>query len=89
MPTRCLLLTVSLYYTHYTAAGADEQRNELRRLFAPYGECTECDVLREEDGSSRGFGFVRLSRTKNAAFAKKALDGSAQANTNIPLKVRC
>lgn len=45
--------------------------DDLRKLFEKYGEISSAVVMRDEEGKSRGFGFVCF---KSAVDAKRALD---------------
>lgn len=54
--------------------------DDLRALFAKYGEVIECFV------SSRGFGFVRMDTRAHAEAAKEALDNFIVKGR--PLRVR-
>jgi len=48
---------------------------ELRALFAAYGEVSAADVIMERDtGRSRGFGFVEMTNSDDAAKAIDALN---------------
>lgn len=68
---------------------AGQQEAELRRAFEAYGPCTECEVLREDDGSSRGFAFVRLESGVATGQAKVKLDGTLLGGSpSAPIKVR-
>lgn len=69
---------------------AEQQEVELMRAFKAYGRCEECEVLREDDGTSRGFAFVRLQNGTATESAKAGLDGTALCATEsaYPIKVR-
>ncbi|XP_010504205.1 PREDICTED: polyadenylate-binding protein 6-like [Camelina sativa] len=47
----------------------------LERMFCPYGFVLSCKVA-EENGKSKGFGFVQFQTEKSAAAARSALHGS-------------
>jgi RNA recognition motif-containing protein len=50
--------------------------NDLRTLFAEYGEVSDAKVINDRDtGRSRGFGFVEMSSKEAAQAAISALDG--------------
>ena len=53
----------------------DADEDEVRGLFAPYGEVLTLHLVRDkETGQSRGFGFVKLPEDRVQA-AVDALDG--------------
>jgi RNA recognition motif-containing protein len=63
---------MNLYVSNLGFQVTDE---ELRALFAPYGEVTSAKVVMErETGRSRGFGFVEMA-DKAAQEAMKDLEG--------------
>ena len=45
--------------------------SDLVELFKPYGEIVSACVMKDEEGKSRGFGFVCFEKWQDA---KKALD---------------
>ncbi|XP_010487494.1 PREDICTED: polyadenylate-binding protein 6-like [Camelina sativa] len=47
----------------------------LERMFSPYGDVLSCKVA-EENGKSKGFGFVQFHTEQSAAAARSALHGS-------------
>ena len=49
--------------------------DELRELFNPHGDMTDCIVLTDEGGVNRGFGFVTYAEKSMADAAIAALDG--------------
>lgn len=63
-----------------------EQESQLRGVFGRFGPLEECCVLCEDDGSSRGFGFVRLQH--GAELAKSTLDNTVIGGGGLPIKVR-
>lgn len=51
--------------------GFNIQNEDLKEIFAPYGEVTSAKVINDkESGQSRGFGFVEMS---DDAAGKKAI----------------
>ena len=48
---------------------------KLRELFGKHGDMTDCIVMTDDSGASRGFGFVTYSEKANADAAIKELDG--------------
>ena len=66
---------MNLYITNLSYNISDE---DLRQLFADYGEITSAKVIMDrETGRSRGFGFVELSDDE---LAKKAIEELNQAS---------
>jgi RNA recognition motif-containing protein len=54
----------------------DTNENDLRELFAPYGEPESVKVITDRDtGRSKGFGFVELANAGQANAAISALNG--------------
>ena len=52
------------------------QEQDLRELFAGYGEVVSCNVISDRDtGRSRGFGFVEMANEADARSAENALNG--------------
>ena len=63
----------------------DEQ---LRDLFAGYGEVTSCSVAKDrETGRARGFGFVEMQTQAEAEAAIKNLNGREVAGREISVAV--
>jgi len=51
--------------------------DDLRTLFASYGEVTDVKVIKERSsGQSKGFGFVEMLDNSEADKAMKALNGT-------------
>lgn len=48
---------------------------KLRELFGKHGAMTDCIVMTDDSGASRGFGFVTYSEKSHADAAIKELDG--------------
>ena len=66
---------MNLYISNLSYNISDE---DLRQLFADYGEITSAKVIMDRDtGRSRGFGFVELSDDE---LAKKAIEELNQAS---------
>ncbi|RME28315.1 MAG: RNA-binding protein [Deltaproteobacteria bacterium] len=54
----------------------DTDDNSLREAFAAHGDVTEAKVILDRDsGRSRGFGFVTMGNSEQAAAATASLDG--------------
>ncbi len=50
--------------------------SDLENLFTEYGEVTKAQVINDRDtGRSRGFGFVEMASSEEAAAAISALNG--------------
>jgi RNA recognition motif-containing protein len=62
--------------------------DDLRNLFAPYGEVTSAKVITDrETGRSRGFGFVEISGDDDANKAITELEGTTIEGRNISVSV--
>uniref|UniRef100_A0A7S0J6G1 RRM domain-containing protein n=1 Tax=Calcidiscus leptoporus TaxID=127549 RepID=A0A7S0J6G1_9EUKA len=48
---------------------------ELEQLFEPFGNIVGVDILVDEDGRPRGFGFVNLEKEEDGKAAVEALNG--------------
>ena len=66
--------------------GFNVRDEDLKKLFAPYGEVTSAKVINDRDtGQSRGFGFVEMP---DDAAGRKAIAELDQKNLdNRPVKV--
>lgn len=53
----------------------DVTDEEFRELFEKYGDVTSASLAREENGKSRGFGFVNFINHEHAATAVEELNG--------------
>ena len=64
------------------------QDEDLRELFAPYGEVTSAKVITDsETGKSRGFGFVEMSDETASQKAIAELNGATVENREINVSV--
>jgi RNA recognition motif-containing protein len=60
------------------------QQEEIRELFARYGEVTSATVVRDRfTNQSRGFGFVEMATEEQAAEAIKNLNGTQLGGRTI------
>ncbi len=60
------------------------QDEDLRSLFAEYGEVLSANVVLERDtGRSKGFGFVEMADEEAAKNAQTALDGADFEGRNL------
>jgi polyadenylate-binding protein len=55
--------------------GEELDDEKLQEIFEKYGEITSCSVMRDNDGKSKGFGFVAFSSAEAAEEAVENLDG--------------
>lgn len=61
----------------------DLTEDALAELFRAHGDIAACNlVFDEENGQSKGFGFVEMAQAQDAETAMKALHGS-RLNKNI------
>jgi RNA recognition motif-containing protein len=68
--------------------GFDVQDEDLKNLFAPYGEVTSAKVITDrETGRSRGFGFVEMADEGASKKAIAELDGTTIENRAISVSV--
>jgi RNA recognition motif-containing protein len=62
--------------------------DELRSLFAPYGEVSSANVITDRDsGRSRGFGFVEMTSQDDANSAISALNGKDHGGRQLTVNV--
>jgi RNA recognition motif-containing protein len=64
---------LKLYVGNLNYQTTDE---DLRQAFAPYGEIASAQVIMDETGRSRGFGFVEIEDKAAAEKAIQELGGS-------------
>ena len=65
---------MNIYVGNLSFSTTDE---ELEQLFAPYGEITRANVVKDRDsGRSRGFGFIEMVDESAARTAIEALNGT-------------
>lgn len=64
---------------------------EVRQLFAGYGNIEECTVLRDQNGQSKGCAFVTFSTKQNAMAAIKVINVLAKIflSSEFKLNVFC
>jgi polyadenylate-binding protein len=67
--------------------GEDLNDDKLQELFEKFGEITSCSVMRDNDGKSKGFGFVAFSSPEAAEAAVEGLDGFEIPNSKLKLTV--
>ena len=66
----------------------DVQDDDLRNIFAPYGEVTSAKVITDKaTGRSRGFGFVEMADEAASTKAIAELDGTTVENRTIGVTV--
>mmetsp|Transcript_60813 Transcript_60813/g.125277 ORF Transcript_60813/g.125277 Transcript_60813/m.125277 type:complete len:630 (+) Transcript_60813:170-2059(+) len=61
------------YVKNFPEDVADEK---FEATFKSYGEVTSCKIMRKEDGTSRGFGFVNFKEADHAKKACEEINGS-------------
>ena len=62
----------NVYVKNINTDATDE---EFRELFAKYGDITSSTLARDQEGKSRGFGFVNFTTHESAAKAVEELNG--------------
>lgn len=51
--------------------------DDLKKLFDKYGAITSATVERDENGESKGFGFINYEKPEDAAFAVEKMNGES------------
>jgi len=64
------------------------ENDALYKLFQDYGKIIECRVLKDQNGQSRGVGFVRMDTHHNAIQALQAMDQYVIDDKHPPLLVK-
>ena len=73
-------MSTNLYVGNLTF---DVNNDELKSLFAPYGEVSSANVITDRDsGRSRGFGFVEMASKEAADSAISDLSGKTTVGVN-------
>lgn len=57
--------------------------DKLRSLFSKYGRITSCAVMKHQDGTSKGFGFVAFEDPKAADLAVKEMHNRTAEGQNL------
>jgi RNA recognition motif-containing protein len=66
----------------------DTKEEDLRELFAAYGEVVSAKVIMDRDtGRPRGFGFVEMAGAEDAKNAIENLDGREFMGRNLKVNV--
>lgn len=69
--------------------GPDADDNELRSMFAPYGQVVKCNVVRKTPGGeTKGFGFVTLKDRDQANSAISGLNGSMRNGRSLQVSLK-
>ncbi|GET89098.1 poly(a) binding protein, putative [Leishmania tarentolae] len=74
----------NLYVKHLPDDITDEK---LREIFEPFGKITSCAVMKEPNGSFKGFAFVCFEDKQHASTALRNLNGQHLENSKKPLYV--
>jgi RNA recognition motif-containing protein len=62
----------------------DFNENDLRKLFEKYGEIASTLISRDENGISKGFGFVCFNNPLNASMACKEVNSKGMSFPGLP-----
>jgi RNA recognition motif-containing protein len=63
---------------------SDTTEDQLRQAFESFGAVSTVNIIKEKySGASRGFGFVEMSATDEAAAAISGLDGSELGGSSL------
>jgi len=66
----------------------DTSSNQLKQLFAAYGNVTDAMVLTDpETGYGRGIGFVQMESNESAQNAVVAMDGREQGGRTLKVNM--
>lgn len=67
-----------LKYTNVFVKNLDHDLSEevLEEKFSQYGKIMSLVIVKDENGASKGFGFVNFDKPENAKCAVEALNGS-------------
>lgn len=69
--------------------GPDDDENDLRSMFAPYGQIVKCIVIRKTPGGeSKGYGFVTVKDSNQAQAAISNLNGSTRRNRTLQVSLK-
>lgn len=70
----------NIYVKNFNSDMTDEK---LKSLFSKYGKITSCTVMKNLDGSSRGFGFVAFEDPRAAEKAVKEMNNTDIGGQNL------
>lgn len=59
---------------------------ELLNLLEPFGDIQSCTLVLNDDGTSKGFGFVEMPKAGEAKAAMKGLNNTRVGNNLIRVK---
>lgn len=69
--------------------GPDADENELRSMFAPYGNVVKCNIVRKTPGGeTKGYGFVTLKDRDQANSAIGGLNGSMRNGRALQVSLK-
>ena len=65
------------------------QKSQIREIFEPFGEIKELHMMKDRDGSLRGFAFLKFHLKEPALLAIRKLNGQTYLpNCDKPIEVR-
>ncbi|KAF5208442.1 Polyadenylate-binding protein [Thalictrum thalictroides] len=70
----------NVYVKNFSETTTDE---DLKKVFGSYGSITSAIVMRDDTGSSKGFGFVNFQNPDDAANAVEKLNGTTVSDDKI------
>jgi len=71
----------NIYVKNFGEANLSEE--EFSQLFEPYGKIVSCVIMKDDNGKSRGFGFVSYETHEASKKAVDALNGTEVKNVKL------
>ena len=64
----------------------DMTEADICDFFKIFGEVTDCKMVKDESGQSKGYGFIVFTQKKSAKMAMEKMDGYRLAGRSIAVK---